>query len=113
MLSVSTPLALALPGCGSSPRQWEVTVENQSDGPCSFFVILGADGNSHAQVEGVAPGESVSLIVGDGKTWVQSVKVVRGTDEQMLAPKAELPVGKRYAIVVNADGKLETSISDR
>jgi hypothetical protein len=34
-------------------------------------------------------------------------------DEQILTPKAELPVGKRYAILVGVDGEVETSVSDR
>lgn len=113
MLAISTLLALALPGCGSGLRQWEVTAENKSDQPCSFFVTLGADGSSNANVEDVAKGKAVSLIAGDSKTVVQSVKVVRGKDEQTLTPNAELSVGKRYAVVVSADGKVETSVSDR
>ena len=86
---------------------------NKSDVPCSFFVALGADGGSKAKVEEVSKGESISLIVGDSNTVVQSVMVVRDKDDQTQTPKAELPVGKRYAIVVNADGKVETSVSDR
>jgi hypothetical protein len=113
MPAVITAIALALSGCGNRPLQWEVTAENKSDVPCSFFVTLGPDGTSDAKVEGVTKGEAVSLIVGDSKTVVQSVKVVHGRDEQTLTPKAELPVGKRYAIVVGADGQVETSVSDR
>jgi hypothetical protein len=106
-------VVLALPGCGGNPRQWEVTVENKSEVPCSFFVTLGADSNSNAKVEDVAKGKAVSLIVGDSKTVVQSVKVVRGEDEQTFTPKTELAVGKRYTIVVGADGKVDTSVSDK
>lgn len=113
LLALFTPVLLVVQGCSSNPRQWEVTVENKSDVPCSCFVTLGEDGNSKAKVEDVAKGKAVSLIAGDSPTVVQSIKVVRGKDEQTLAPKAELPVGKRYAIVVTADGKVETSVSDK
>ena len=112
-LVFSISLLLALPGCGSGRAQWEVTVENKGDVPCSFFVTLGADGNSNAKVEGVAKGKATTLIVGDVKTVVQSIKVVREKAEQSLTPKVELPVGERYAIVVGVDGKVETSVSDR
>lgn len=113
ILVVSTLQALVLLGCSSSQRQWEITVENKSDVPCSFFVTLGADGGSKSKVEDVSKGEAISLIVGDSNTVVQSVIVVRDKDDKTQIPKAELPVGKRYAIVVNADGKVETSVSDR
>jgi hypothetical protein len=101
-----------LSGCSSSHRQWEITVENKSDVPCSFFITMG-DGHSKAEVEDVAKGKVVSLIVGDAKTTVQSVRVVRGKDEKTLNPNIDIPAGKRYAIVVNADGKVETAIADR
>lgn len=111
---------LALAGCGG-PLQWEVTAENQSDGPCSFFVTLGSDGNghanveseSHANVENVGQGETLALISGNTNTVVKSVKVMRGDEEQSLTPNTELPIGKRFAIVVRPDGRVETSVSDR
>jgi hypothetical protein len=103
---------MTLPGCGRSQRQWEVTVENQAEAPCSFFVTLGADGGG-AQVEDVAKGEAITLIVGNTPTVVQTVRVVRGREEQTLSPKVELPVGKRYAVVVGADGTVKASASDR
>jgi hypothetical protein len=112
-LAVFASILLALPGCSGGKQQWEITVENKSDEPCSFFVIASADGNLKANVEKIAKGQAVSLTTGYGDTVVQSVKVVRGKDEQTVTPKADLPAGKRYAIVVTADGKVETSIADR
>lgn len=106
-------------GCSSSHRQWEITVENKSDVPCSVFITSTiAGGSSTAKVEDVAKGKSLTLIVGDNKTTVQSVRVVRGKDEhskdeKTLNPNVELPVGKRFAIVVNADGNVATSTTDR
>lgn len=118
LLALATPLLLALPGCGSGQRQWEVAVENRADVPCSFFVTLGADGTSNAKVEDVVKGKTISLVAGTGKTVVQKVRVVRGKDEQTrdeqtLSPKVELPAGKRYTITVGAEGQIEASISNR
>jgi len=113
-LALSTAALLFFSGCSSSQKQWEITVETKSDTPCSFFVTMtGSGGGSNAKVEDVAKGKPISLIVGDNKTTVQSVRVVRGKDEQTLTPNVELAVGKRYAIVVDADGKVATSTTDR
>ncbi|OAI48222.1 hypothetical protein AYO44_07625 [Planctomycetaceae bacterium SCGC AG-212-F19] len=118
-LILVTTVLLSFSGCSSSQRQWEITVENKSDVPCSFFITSTiAGGSSNAKVEDVAKGKPTTLIVGDTKTTVQSVRVVRGKDEhskdeQTFNPNVELPVGKRFAIVVNADGQVETSTTDR
>lgn len=109
-----TAALLFISGCSSGQKQWEITVENKSDVPCSVFVTMaGGGGSSNAKVEDVPKGKPVSIIVGYSKTTVQSVRVVRGKDEQTLTPNVELPVGKRYAIVVEADGKVATSTTDR
>ena len=81
---------------------------------CSFFIELGTDGNSSSvKVENVAKGKPITLIVGSSKTIVQSVRVVTDKAEETLKPKVELPVGKRYAISVGAEGKVEASAVDR
>jgi hypothetical protein len=98
-------------GCGR-PRQWQVTVENRGEVPCSFFVTLREDGSSQASVEDVAKGKPIPLIGGQGDTVVHTVKVVRGQDERVLKPNASLRSGKRYAIVVSENGEVETSITD-
>ena len=104
-------LVVTLPACGMK-QQWQVTVENKSDVACSVFIALGADGSSKVSVADVTNGKVVTLIVGDNNTVVQTVKVVRGDDEQDLAPKAPLAVGKQYAIVVGDDGKVAAAIKD-
>ncbi len=111
-LAVAISLSMPVLGCGG-PRGWEVTVENEGDVPCSFLVTLGADGGSKANVDGVARGKAVTLIAGSGETVVHTVKVVRGKEEQVLTPGASLTGGKRYAIVVDAGGKVATSVSDK
>jgi hypothetical protein len=103
---------VAMPGCSSQP-EWEVTVENKGDVPCSFFVTMRADGSSKANVDDVAKGKVITLIGGIGETIVHTIKVVRGKDEQLLTPDAKLVNGKRYAIVVDADGKVATSVVDK
>lgn len=113
-LSVLTAaiLFVAVPGC-SDQREWEVTVENKSAVPCSFAVTLGADGDSKANVDAVTKGDVIKLIGGSGETVVHTVMVVRDRDEQFLTPDAKLVGGKRYAIVVEPDGKLATSIANK
>lgn len=106
-------MSLALTGCGGTSAEWLVTAENQSDVPCSFFITLGSNAKTETNVENVEKGKTLPLIAGDTKTVVQSVKVVRGDKEETLTPKTELPIGKRFAIIVKADGKVETSVTDR
>ena len=112
--TVCIAMFLALAGCGSGRHQWEITVENKADAPCSFFIELGTDGNSSSvKVENVAKGKPSTLIVGSSKSIVQSVRVVRDKGEETLSLKIELPVGKRFAVSVGADGKATAFISDR
>jgi hypothetical protein len=99
-----------LPGCDRSGPAWEVTVENKTDVPCSFFITLGPDGGTKAHVDGITKGKPATLIAGSTDTVVQTVKVVRAADEQALTPNTALPVGKRYSIVLAADGKVEASV---
>jgi hypothetical protein len=105
---------VAVAGCKpAAPPQWEIAVENKSDVPCSFFVTLRTDGSSKANADGITKGQPVTLIGGSGDTVINTIKVVRGTDETALTPNAALPAGKRYLIVVEADGKVETSLVNR
>ena len=61
----------------------------------------------------VAQCKATSLIVGPGETMVLTVKVVRGEEEEALTPNTKLIPGKRFAIVVEEDGKVTTSVEDR
>jgi hypothetical protein len=103
-----------VPGCDrSGPPQWEVAVENKNDTSCSCLVTLGPDGGTKAKVDGIAKGGPIRLIAGPGDTVVHTVKVTRGTHEQVLTPGAPLPAGKRYLIVVAVDGKVEASVVNK
>jgi len=104
----------AAPGCDRAGQpQWEVAVENKNDASCSFLVMLRPDGSTKANVDGITKSKPVTLITGPGDTVVNTIKVVRGTDETVLTPNAALPAGKRYLIVVAADGKVETSVVNK
>ena len=111
--AVCVAMLMAFAGCGSSQRQWEITVDNRMNAPCSFFITLDADSSGSANVEKVAKGKPISLIVGNSNTIVQSVRVVTDKGEETLSLKIELPVGKRFAVSVGADGKATAFISDR
>jgi hypothetical protein len=111
-LSLTVALVLvAAAGCGGK-LQCEVTVENKSDTPCSFFVTLGEKSNIDVKVEDIGKGDEATLLVADSDTVVQSVRVMQGDKEQTLEPKEALPVGKRCAIVVDEDGKVDISIEE-
>lgn len=110
IFAIFTMALVAFAGCGSNP-QWEITRENRSNTPCSFFVVT--DGGATAKVENVAKGKAVTLTSGVTKSVViDSVRVVHGEDEHTLAPNLTLPAGNKYAIVVTEDGKVETHVSD-
>lgn len=103
---------LTVSGCsGTGQQMWEVTAENKGDVPCSIAITLDGNNtvNSKASVSDLTKGRAHSLIGGAGKTVVRTIKVTRGKAEQVLTPDAEILAGKRYAIVVGADGKVETS----
>lgn len=101
---------LSLSGCGSSPK-WEITVENKGTSPCSVYVTLGysgggTQGTSNADAEVVSAGEKLSLLVGDDPRTIESIRIVRGDDEQLIETNTQLvEAGNRFAIVVPADGK--------
>lgn len=120
---VSQPVVLlglllaSIAGCGGSGRQWEVSVRNDSGVPASFFVTFDggttfAGGTSQADVANVAKGPPISAIVGNANTIVQTVRVVRGKDEQTLNPNMPLAAGNRCLIIVDADGKIDLSFAD-
>jgi hypothetical protein len=97
-----------LAGCDPGSKQWEIEVENKGDLPCSFKIVTSGSGSkNNVGVDGIAKGKPVSLVAGSGNTVVQSIKVVRGKDEQTLTPNLALPMGKKLRIVVGADGKVE------
>lgn len=107
-------LLLVLPGCGGDPSQWEIIAQNNGSEPASFAVEMAYEtGISNAHVSDLAPGERISLLVGDADTKVSTVTVTVDGADQTLQPDLPLPIGKQFLLVVGSDGKLKTSVSDR
>ena len=99
------------PKAGES--KWEIVAENQSDAPCAVSVDLGGGTFNDARVGDLAQGKRWVLLSAVPKVIVRSAKVVRNGQEQEVKPNVEVPVGKRYLILVTADGKLKTSMTDQ
>jgi hypothetical protein len=53
-------------------------------------------------------GRRLATAGGSAETVVQTVKVVRGADEQIITPNQKVMGGKRFLIVIGANGKVET-----
>jgi hypothetical protein len=106
-------LTVPIPAC-SGQREWEITAENKADAACSIVVThtIGG-GNGNAKVDDLGKGKTIVLVGGSGETTVQTVKVVRGNEEQTITPNQKLIAGKRFVIVVGIDGKASTSLADR
>lgn len=94
----------ALTGCaGGDASKWDITVENQSDDPCSVFVTM-LGGSSTASVEKLEKGKVHTMIAGSVETKVNQVKVIRLKDETEIKSEAKLGPGQRCAIVIDAKG---------
>ncbi len=105
----------ALPGCrdqAEAKQQWQIAAENQSVTPCAVSVKLGGENFFAASTDHLEKGKPFILLAAKPKVKVLSVKVVRGKDEQEIEPETDVPVGKRFTILVAADGKVTTSLTD-
>ncbi len=113
------PLAAMLAGCsGPVSNEWLITIDNRSNAAVDVSVTYGmktANGQSqgNANTSNVAPGKSVPLCVGPMTTVIKTVKVTRGGEVQELTPEVEIAPGKKYTILVGADGKASGSLSNR
>jgi hypothetical protein len=112
-LVVAAGLLVAQSGCRSGSQEWEITAENQSAVPCSIAITYGEDGRRNARVDELTKGKAHVLVAEKHPTIIRSVKVIHGKDEWLIKPDAELPLGKRYVIVVAADGKVLASVRDK
>ncbi len=112
-------LAAALVGCrGKVSQEWEIAIDNRSPSVVDVTATFGITGNGYqsqgnASLGNVASGKVVTLVVGPGSTVVKTVKVTRNGEVQELKPDAEISSGKKYLIVVGADGKPSGSVSGR
>lgn len=94
-------------------RKWEIVAENQSNVPCAVSVDLGGGTFNDARVDELSQGKRWVLLSAIPKVIVRSAKVVRNAQVQEVKPNVEVPIGKRYLILVTADGKLNTSMADQ
>ena len=112
-------LVAVLAGCGGPvSNEWLITIDNRSNAAIDVSVTYGmktATGQSqgNANTSNVTPGKSVPLCVGQMTTVIKTVKVTRGGEAQELTPEVEIAVGKKYVILVGADGKAGGSLSNR
>lgn len=113
-------LGLFATGCGRSAvsHEWEIAVENRGDVAVDFSITHGVQGpgmdtRGSVSVANVTKGKPVTLLVGPGMTVVRTVKVTRNDVAQELKPEVEIQAGKKYFIVVDADGKASGLVSKR
>ena len=113
-LTVATSCVLfILAGCSGESRKWEIAAENRSDSPCSVAISYGEDGSRSARVDPLSKGPPQVLVAEAIETPLRSVTVKVGKDEQVLKPDVRLTGGKRYTVVVAADGKASVVTSDK
>ena len=110
-LAICALLFVALPGCGGG--QWEITAENRGDAPGKLVVTL--DGNSSARVDELAKGNVEVLLRGKAAATIREVEVIpsKSNKTTKLHPGVELAPGKRYHIVVEADGEVKASLKEK
>jgi hypothetical protein len=112
-------LAVILTGCSvPAPNEWMITVDNRSNAAIDISVTYGvktanSQSQGNANVSNVAPGKSVPLTVGQQTTVIKTVKVTSGGVAQELTPEVEIVAGKKYVILVGADGKAGGTLSNR
>ena len=76
-------------------------------------VDLGGGTFDAASVDSLEKGKTIVLLASKPKVVVHRVKVVRNKEEQIIKTDAEVPIGKRFLIVVAADGQVSTSLTDQ
>ena len=118
-LSLIVILAVILAGCREKVlHEWEIVIDNRSSSAVDVAATYGMQGNGvqsqgSASLGNVTAGKVVTLIVGPQPTVVKSVKVTRNAEVQQLIPEQEITPGKRYLILVETDGKVSGSVSNR
>ena len=100
-------------GCSGESRKWELAAENRGDSPCDVAIAYGEDGSRSARVDQLSKGPPQVLVSEVVETPLRSVTVKIGTDEQVLKPDVRLTAGKRYTVVVAADGKASVVTPDK
>lgn len=100
-------------GCSGESRKWELAVENRGETPCTIAINYGEDGSRSARVEHLSKSPPQVLVAEPVETPLRTVTVKVGEDEQTLKPDVKLTNGKRYTIVIAADGKASVVTADK
>jgi hypothetical protein len=106
---------VAMAGSGAARR--EIAAKLEADGPPRKVVVKkGTKGKKHVRVDVLEMRESQLLMRETTDAVIHSIEVVPGKSNAIkrIHPGAsELRVGKRFLIVVEADGEVKTSMTDR
>ena len=106
---------LLVAGCGQ--RTWEIVVDNGNADPCDITIMTssdsaGAKNQGNASASKLSKG-STTLLVGSTQTFLRSVTVTRGKDEEKIQPDVEILPGKRLRVAIDAAGKITTKLTDK
>ena len=106
--------ALLLSGCENSQQpKWEIVADNQSDSACTVSLELAGGSYTEAKVDDLAAGKKRVVLSGVPKVIVRVVKIVHNGQSQAVKRNIEIPTGKRFLVLISADGKLNTSLTDQ
>lgn len=105
-------VSLLVSSCGRDRAHWEITFENKADAPCSVAVDFAQGAKGGASADGVAKGQTISLLSSPGSTVVETVKITIGGGTKTLTPKTRLKAGDKFRIIVAGDGKVTTAVSE-
>jgi hypothetical protein len=97
-------------GCGGGDSTWTITAENLGDVPCNVEILYGEDGSRSARVEQLAKGKPHTLVGETVPAKIRTVSVVRGDKTLTLEPNVPVPLGKRNALVIAADGAIRGEV---
>jgi hypothetical protein len=111
LVVTSVGLLLSFAGCGGESETWEIVVENRADSPCDIAITYGKDGGRRASVDQVLKGKPHSMVAEPYENPLVSVTVTVGNDVQVPKPDLMLTAGKRYSVIVAADGKATVTVS--
>lgn len=100
-------------GCGGESRLWELAVENRGETSCMVAIGYGEDGSRSARVEQLSKGPPQVIVAEPVETPLRTVTVKVGENEQSLKPDTKLTRGKRYTVIITADGDVSVVTADK
>jgi hypothetical protein len=100
-------------GCQPAGPTWEIVAENRSSETCKISVELAGGSYTESSVKDLAPGTEHVLLSASAKVIVRVVRGVCMGETQELKRNIEVPAGKRFLIVVNENGLLNTSLAEK